>query len=113
MSDSSIRRADAEPAAAAAAGPKLLVSGKHVAMRLWDIEPGGAPPSGLCAYETVGLVIAGRAELVIEGQVIPLRPGDAWVVPKGAEHSYRIFERFQAVEATAPPAQSIPAADGR
>jgi quercetin dioxygenase-like cupin family protein len=33
-----------------------------------------------------------------------LEPGDSWVVPKGASHSYRILEPFTAVEATCPPA---------
>jgi quercetin dioxygenase-like cupin family protein len=50
-------------------------------------------------------VIAGRAELVVEGQTLRLEPGDAWLVPAGAEHAYRVLEPFTAVEATAPPAQ--------
>jgi len=49
-------------------------------------------------------VIAGRAELTLEGQTLRLEPGDAWLVPAGAAHAYRILEPFTAVEATAPPA---------
>jgi quercetin dioxygenase-like cupin family protein len=56
-------------------------------------------------YETVGYVISGRAELTLEGQSLNLEPGDSWLVPAGAEHSYRILEPFTAVEATAPPAE--------
>ncbi len=33
-----------------------------------------------------------------------LEPGDSWLVPAGAEHTYRILETFTAVEATSPPA---------
>ena len=51
------------------------------------------------------LVVSGRAELTIEGQTIVLEPMNSWVVPKGAEHSYRILEEFTAVEATSPPAE--------
>ena len=58
------------------------------------------------SYETVGFVVSGRAELVVEGQTLTLEPGDSWLVPEGAEHSYRILETFTAVEATAPPAQA-------
>jgi quercetin dioxygenase-like cupin family protein len=54
-------------------------------------------------YETVGFVIAGRAELELEGQRVLLEPGDSWVVPKGAAHTYTILEPFTAVEATYPP----------
>ena len=42
---------------------------------------------------------------MVEGQSLGLEPGAAWLVPAGAEHSYRILEPFTAVEATAPPAQ--------
>lgn len=33
-----------------------------------------------------------------------LEPGNSWVVPKGANHTYKILEPFTAVEATHPPA---------
>jgi quercetin dioxygenase-like cupin family protein len=39
-------------------------------------------------------------------QTVKLEPGDSWLVPANAEHSYRILETFTAVEATAPPAQA-------
>ena len=42
----------------------------------------------------------------LEGQVVRLDPGDSWVVPAGAEHSYRILEEFTALEATSPPAHA-------
>ena len=51
-------------------------------------------------------VISGLAELTIEGQAIRLEPGNSWLVPAGAEHSYRVLEAFTAVEATAPPPRS-------
>jgi quercetin dioxygenase-like cupin family protein len=38
-------------------------------------------------------------------QMVKLEPGASWLVPAGAEHSYRILETFTAVEATSPPAQ--------
>ena len=50
-------------------------------------------------------VVSGRAELTSEGQTVRLEPGDTWVVPKGAAHTYRILETFTAVEATHPPYQ--------
>jgi quercetin dioxygenase-like cupin family protein len=86
-------------------GQKYLASGKSVSMRLWQEAPGESRQASRREYETVGYVIAGRAELDIEGQTIKLEPGDSWVVPKGAEHKYRIIDDFTAVEATSPPAQ--------
>jgi quercetin dioxygenase-like cupin family protein len=87
-------------------GQVYLTSGKRVSMRLWrDEQPGEPKPATRRDYETVGYVISGRAELVVEGQTLRLEPGDAWLVPAGAEHAYCIIEPFTAVEATAPPAQ--------
>src|SRR5215208_4507717 len=60
-----------------------------------------------------GLCHSGRAELMIEGQTITLEPGDSWLVPADAEHSYRIIEIFTAVEATAPPPKSTAGTKGR
>ena len=87
-------------------GQKLLVSGSAIALRQWNEEPGDATdkPARSSDYETVGYVIQGKAELTVSGQTVTLEPGVSWVVPKGAEHSYKIIETFQAVEATHPPA---------
>jgi quercetin dioxygenase-like cupin family protein len=88
-------------------GQKYLASGVHVAMRLWEnAEPGEPKPVVARDYETVGYVIAGRAELHLEGQMVLLEPGDSWVVARGAEHTYKILEPFTAVEATSPPAHA-------
>ena len=51
-------------------------------------------------------MIAGRTELQIEGQMVLLKPGDSWVVPKGASHTYQILEPFTAVAAISPPAHA-------
>lgn len=50
-------------------------------------------------------MIAGRADLYLEGQMVRLEPGESWVVSKGARHAYRILELFIVVEATSPPAE--------
>ena len=86
-------------------GQIYLAGGKNVAMRLWKNElPSEPKPAVARDYETVGYVIEGRAELHSEGQMVTLEPGDSWVVPKGATHTYHILEPFTAVEATYPPA---------
>jgi quercetin dioxygenase-like cupin family protein len=88
-------------------GQRYLASGESVSMRLWDAEEPGEPkPEAARAYETVGYVIGGRAELRLEGETISLAAGDSWSVPKGASHTYVILEPFTAVEATSPPAEA-------
>jgi quercetin dioxygenase-like cupin family protein len=105
MKDTSVKKVSSAHSPRGAMGQKYLASGVHVAMRLWQDEPvQDAKPVAERAYETVGYVIAGKAELNLEGQTVVLEPGDSWVVPRGANHSYRILEPFTAVEATCPPA---------
>jgi quercetin dioxygenase-like cupin family protein len=105
MGDSTIIKVSSAHSPTGAQGQKYLASGKNVAMRMWENEqPGEAKPSATRDYETVGFVLKGRAELHLEGQLVLLEPGDSWVVPKGAAHSYKILEQFSAVEATYPPA---------
>ena len=107
MADTTITKVDGAHSPTGAMGQKYLASGKHVGMRLWTSEaPGKAKPASRRDYETVGYVIGGAAELQLEGQVVRLNPGDSWVVPAGAEHSYRIVEEFTALEATSPPAHA-------
>jgi quercetin dioxygenase-like cupin family protein len=105
MGDTTITKVDSGHSPRGEHGQKYLASGKSVSMRLWEAErPGERKPATRRDYETVGYVISGRAELRLAGQVVLLEPGDSWVVPKGAEHSYRILQTFTAVEATSPPA---------
>ena len=106
MSDTTVKKVSSATSPRGELGQRYLASGKSVSMRLWQDEPPGEPkPPSRRDYETVGYVIGGRAELHLEGQTLRLEPGDSWLVPKGAEHSYKILEPFTAVEATAPPAQ--------
>lgn len=106
MSDKSIKKVSSEHSPRGASGQKYLADGKSVSMRLWEKEePGDPKPATRRDYETVGYVIEGRAELHLEGQKVLLEPGDSWLVPKSASHTYNILEPFTAVEATSPPAE--------
>ena len=107
MGDKSITKVGAATAPRGPMGQKYLASGIRLSMRIWERESPDTQPKAETAanYETAGYVIAGRAELHIEGQVVDLEPGDSWIVPKGSRHSYKILEAFTALEATTPPAE--------
>ncbi|MBF9222179.1 cupin domain-containing protein [Hymenobacter ruricola] len=106
MADTTIIKVDSEYSPKGADGEKYLASGKQVAMRMWENEQPGKPKEAVARpYETVGYVLSGRAEFHLAGQMVLLEPGNSWVVPKDAEHTYKILESFTAVEATSPPAQ--------
>ena len=105
--DTTVHKIDSRHSPRGAMGQKYLASGKRIGMRLWEDEaPAEAKEPTAREYETVGYVIAGRAELHVEGQMVLLEPGNSWTVPEGARHSYRILESFTAVEVTCPPAHA-------
>lgn len=107
MADGSIIKVSSGSSPVGEMGQKYLACGKSLSMRLWERQAPGAHDTTLTArdYETCGFVISGKAELHFENdQMILLCPGDSWIVPKGAKHTYKIVEEFTAVEATHPPA---------
>ena len=107
MADTTVKKVNSHHSPKGRQGQKYLVNGKSMSMRLWEEQqPGESDEPHARPYETVGFVISGRAELHIEGSMVLLEPGDSWVVPQGARHTYRILEPFTAVEATHPPAQA-------
>jgi len=106
MGDTTITKVDSTHSPRGPLGQTYLATGVGVGMRLWrDRPPGEAKPQAARDYETVGYVISGRAELHSEGQMVLLEPGDCWVVPRHARHTYKILEPFTAIEATHPPAE--------
>jgi quercetin dioxygenase-like cupin family protein len=104
--DTTVKKVSSGASPSGDLGQVYLVSGKRLSMRMWRNEGPQSKSATRRDYETVGYVISGRAELTVEGQTLKLEPGDSWLVPAGAEHSYRILEDFTAIEATAPPAQA-------
>jgi quercetin dioxygenase-like cupin family protein len=105
--DTTVTKVDSRFSPVGRMGQRYLASGVKLAMRLWQDEaPGDPKPHTRRDYEVAGYVLAGRAELEIEGQTVQLGPGDSYVVPRGALHRYTIRETFSAVEATSPPAHA-------
>ncbi len=106
MTDGDVTKIEVAEAAKGPQDQRYLAGGSTISMRLWDaVPPGEASPAVRRDYETVGYVIAGRAELIQDGAPVTLQPGTSWIVRRGAEHSYRILEPFTAIEATHPPAE--------
>jgi quercetin dioxygenase-like cupin family protein len=105
MGDSSIHKVQSKHSPIGPEGQKYLAAGISISMRLWENEqPTSQKAARERPYETIGYVISGRAELHSAGQVMTLEPGDSWVVPRSASHTYKILESFTAIEVTHPPA---------
>src|SRR4051812_9033315 len=100
--DTSVVKLDSARSPRGPSGEKYLASGVRVSMRLWEAEPITTDSEARQSeserdYEVVGYVVAGRALLHIEGQMVSLEPGSSYVVPRGARHYYHVLESFTAV----------------
>lgn len=103
MINRSVTKVDSAHAPRGRGGQRYLASGIRMGMRIWEAEPPGQKAETKRDYEVIGYVISGRALLAIEGQTVTLEPGDSYVVPRDARHSYSILEPFTSVEVTCPP----------
>ncbi|BBN94014.1 cupin 2 conserved barrel domain protein [Deinococcus grandis] len=84
-------------------GEHHLVKGQQSSMRLWHREePNADKPESTHEYETLGYVIEGRVDLIVNGETISLQPGDSYHVPAGVPHTFRVTETLTAVEVTTP-----------
>lgn len=84
-------------------GEHHLVKGQQSSMRLWHREePNADKPESTHEYETLGYVIEGRVDLIVNGETISLQPGDSYHVPAGTPHTFRVTETLTAVEVTTP-----------
>lgn len=95
-------------------GEKYLASGRHIGLRLFDLEKGRHDEYHSRDYECAGYCLSGRAKLSFEGgsegsgggggkKVVEIGPGVSYLVPEGARHKWEILEGpFQSVEGTTP-----------
>lgn len=105
MADHSVKKIDSSASPTGPDGQKYLVSGKALAMRLWEEAAGEAGEPHTRPYETVGYVVSGAVEVHVGDDRITCRQGDSYLVPDGAERTYVVLEDLVAVETTSPPAQ--------
>ena len=74
--DTTVKKVSSEASPSGDMGQVYLVSGKRLSMRLWRNEGPQSKGATRRDYETVGYVIAGRAEVTVEGQTLKLEAGE-------------------------------------
>jgi len=67
--------------------------GERSLLAIVELEAGAVLPPHHHPAEQIGTVLSGELELTIAGQARRLHPGDAYIIPGGAEHSARTGER--------------------
>ena len=61
--------------------------GDKVMMSMVEVAPRAVVPNHTHPHEQAGLVLQGEFEFTIGGETKWVRPGDAYVIPGGVEHS--------------------------
>ena len=72
---------------------RVAVAGAHMGLnRIRWVHPTVLPEHVHPDHEQANVIIAGRIELTVGGEVLELREGDVAIVPKGTPHSGRSLE---------------------
>ena len=61
--------------------------GEKVMMSLVETAPRAVVPNHSHPHEQAGLMLQGEFDLTVGGETRRMRPGDAYVIPGGVEHS--------------------------
>ncbi len=76
-----------------------------ISMGIYHLPVGGADPQHPHAADEVYVVLSGRAALQVEGEQVPVGPGDVISVDVGADHRFAdITEDLSVLVVFAPPA---------
>lgn len=63
-----------------------LATGERAGMKYWRVEPGATLPAHRHHHEQIGYVISGRLVAVVEGEEVPLEPGDSYRFSSNEHH---------------------------
>jgi len=63
-----------------------LAAGERASMSYWRVEPGERIPPHRHENEQIGYLISGRLVALVDGEEVPLEPGDSYVFPGGERH---------------------------
>jgi len=78
-------------------------TGERMMVTLMQFKRGDRVGRHRHANEQAGYCLSGRFKLTIEGKESLIEPGDSYLIPGDAEHSYEILEDSAAVEVFSPP----------
>lgn len=82
----------------------VLITGQRLQLVELRLKEGFfRPPHHHPEHESIGYVISGRLQMMIDGREYTLGPGDAWHHRIGVYHATRAIEDTHAVEIHGPP----------
>jgi quercetin dioxygenase-like cupin family protein len=81
---------------------KTLAHGERTLMAEFHLAKGSLLPAHSHPNEQTGYLISGRMIFTVNGRRYDARPGDAWCIAAGVEHSAEIIEDSVAVEVFSP-----------
>ena len=81
---------------------KTLIYGERTLMAMFRLAKGAELPEHQHPHEQTGQLITGRIDLVIDGVVHEVRPGDSWCIPGETPHAAIAHEDSEALEVFSP-----------
>jgi quercetin dioxygenase-like cupin family protein len=66
--------------------------GENIMLAIVDIDPGAILPKHSHPHEQAGIVLEGKIEFNIAGEIKLLHPGDCYIIPGEVEHTVTVGE---------------------
>ncbi|MFB6266394.1 MAG: cupin domain-containing protein [Halodesulfurarchaeum sp.] len=66
---------------------KLLASGESMNIQHFRIEPGATVPEHSHHHEQLGYITQGTLVFLVDGEELPVGPGDSYSIPGGEPHA--------------------------
>jgi len=82
---------------------RTLTAGDRMMLIEVTLVPGTVVPMHTHPHEQTGYVVSGRMRLQIGDEALDLDPGDAYMIPGGAEHEATALEPLVIVDVFSPP----------
>ncbi|HET8945262.1 MAG TPA: cupin domain-containing protein [Dehalococcoidia bacterium] len=82
---------------------RTLTAGDRMMLIEVTLEPATIVPMHTHPHEQTGYVVSGRMRLQIASETLDLNPGDAYMIPGGAEHEATALEPLVIVDVFSPP----------
>jgi quercetin dioxygenase-like cupin family protein len=82
---------------------RTMTAGDKMMLIEVTLDPGAVVPMHTHPHEQTGYVVSGRMRLQIADETLDLNPGDAYMIPGGAEHEATALEPLVIVDIFSPP----------
>jgi quercetin dioxygenase-like cupin family protein len=79
-----------------------FLHGENMTVTNWEVESGASFPEHRHPHEQISIVVKGKFELTLDGEVETLTPGRVAIIPPGTPHSGKAVTACEIIDVFSP-----------